>query len=165
MSRLWRCGPSTETRQPASSIKAAIDRVRLHPPKSVGPSEMTARPEGPVEAYQHRLEFWRGEIRTLDRFHHRFANARLLTAGAFVAALWMAGRGTASAIWPVSLAVLFGILVLMHARLSVRLDRARRADRLYVRGLERLAGHWIGAGRDGATFINDHLYARDLDVF
>ena len=43
--------------------------------------------------------------------------------------------------------------------------RAARARRLYERGLDRLEGRWAGSGPDGARFLADHAYARDLDLF
>ncbi|HEX7140386.1 MAG TPA: hypothetical protein VF219_21225, partial [Vicinamibacterales bacterium] len=44
-------------------------------------------------------------------------------------------------------------------------ERAERAERWYVRGLDRLSGAWMGKGRQGARFLDDHPYARDLDLF
>src|SRR4029077_18108877 len=38
-------------------------------------------------------------------------------------------------------------------------------ERVYMRGLDRLDDRWAGTGRDGAHFIGDHPYARDLDLF
>src|SRR5262249_15122630 len=46
-----------------------------------------------------------------------------------------------------------------------RFDRARAAERVYVRGLDRLNDRWAGTGRGGAEFGDGHPYARDLDVF
>jgi hypothetical protein len=120
----------------------------------------------PGADYRQRLEFWRGRIASLDRVHFSIANGRLVVAVAFAVVLWMATvRGTASLVWPILLGVSFAVLVIVHARVLNRIDRARRAERLYTRGLERLAGRWIGTGRDGAGFLGEHLYARDLDIF
>ena len=46
-----------------------------------------------------------------------------------------------------------------------RFERARGAERVYLRGLDRLDGRWAGTGRDGAAFLEGHPYARDLDLF
>ena len=46
-----------------------------------------------------------------------------------------------------------------------RAKRGRRALRLYERGLERCAGRWARTSVDGARFLDDHPYARDLDLF
>jgi hypothetical protein len=46
-----------------------------------------------------------------------------------------------------------------------RNERTLRARRLYERGIERLDGRWMGRGPDGSRFLDDHAYARDLDLF
>jgi hypothetical protein len=121
---------------------------------------------GPVADYQRRLRFWRDRIAALDRVHFLVSNARLVVATALAVLLWMAVvRRTASIGWPVALGVIFGVLVLVHARFLNRLDRAHRAESLYLRGLDRLENRWIGGGRDGAAFLGAHPYARDLDLF
>ena len=50
----------------------------------------------------------------------------------------------------------FGGLLVVHARVLNRAERARRAQRLYERGLARLDGRWAGTGLDGARFLDDH---------
>jgi len=69
----------------------------------------------------------------------------------------------AASVWIGSMA--FFALVVVHARLLQRLERARRAESWYSRGLLRLAGQWAGERRDGGRFIKGHAYARDLDLF
>jgi hypothetical protein len=59
----------------------------------------------------------------------------------------------------------FGVLVVRHARLLERMDRARNAERWYLRGLDRLSDRWAGRGPDGAIFLPGHAYAHDLDLF
>ena len=129
-------------------------------------NKFVVAPSGPEAAYQRRLLFWRGRIEELDRAHVIISNCRLIVAAAFAVLLWMAVmRGTASVVWPILLALAFGALVVVHARVLNRVDRARRAERMYVRGLDRLAGRWMGTGRNGAEFLGEHPYARDLDIF
>ena len=80
--------------------------------------------------------------------------------------LWLAAiRGSISGVWPVISWMAFGVLAVTHARLLNRLERARAAERLYLRGLDRLADKWAGTGRDGAGFGDGHPYAGDLDLF
>ncbi len=44
--------------------------------------------------------------------------------------------------------------------------RLRRAEAFYERGLARLDGEWAGTGNRGERFVDEeHLYARDLDLF
>src|SRR5450759_1281589 len=53
----------------------------------------------------------------------------------------------------------------MHARVLNHLERARRTRSLYECGANRLDGRWAGKGCDGERFLEDHPYARDLDLF
>ena len=120
----------------------------------------------PRDEYERRLSGWRSRIAALDRRHLRVSNARLVVAAVGVILLWQAYvRARVSPWWPVAVGVLFVVLVIYHALLLQRVERARRAEALYVRGLERLADRWVGTGRDGARFLDGHPYARDLDLF
>ena len=62
-------------------------------------------------------------------------------------------------------AVAFVALIVVHARILNRNERAVRARRIYERGIDRLEGRWAGSGSDGARFLEGHEYARDLDLF
>jgi MutS domain V len=62
--------------------------------------------------------------------------------------------------------VLFLILVVAHARVVERMERANRAVLFYERGLERLEDRWSGKGETGDRFRNPaHIYEDDLDIF
>jgi hypothetical protein len=116
--------------------------------------------------YERRLSRWRERIAAFDRRHLMLSNARLATAALIAVAIWLAFfRGAVSAWWIAAGAVMFTALVAVHARLLQRLERAQRAARLYERALERLSGRWAGSGRGGDQFLEDHPYARDLDLF
>src|SRR5581483_9660786 len=67
--------------------------------------------------------------------------------------------------WIVAGAVGFLVLVVAHARVLERAERASRAARLYERAIDRLEDRWPGAGRGGDRFLEGHPYARDLDLF
>ncbi|MFI5179417.1 MAG: DNA mismatch repair protein MutS, partial [Vicinamibacterales bacterium] len=125
-----------------------------------------AREPNPRAAYDRRLAFWRTQIAALERSHVRLSNGRLVVAAVFAALFWFAAiRASVSGWWPVFAAITFGALVVVHARVLHRIERARRAERSYLRGHDRLAGRWAGNGRGGDTFGGDHPYARDLDLF
>jgi len=120
----------------------------------------------PRAEYERRLTAWRIRIAALDRRHLIMSNARLLLAGAFALAFWFTVvRSRISPWWPVGTALAFAVLAIAHARVLERIARARGAERVYLRGLERIRGHWAGTGRDGAHFLDEHPYARDLDLF
>jgi hypothetical protein len=94
------------------------------------------------------------------------SNGRLLLACAGAVLLWTAFvRAAVSPLWPLLAWLMFGVLVVVHALVLQRVERARRAERVYLRGHDRLFGRWQGAGRNGAAFLDGHPYARDLDLF
>jgi len=116
--------------------------------------------------YERRLAQWRDRIAAYDRRHLVVSNARLAAAAVIALLVWLAFfRGAVSPWWSVAGGVAFTALVVSHARLLQRLERAHRASRLYERGLSRLDGRWAGSGRGGDRFLEDHSYARDLDLF
>ena len=120
----------------------------------------------PRDEYERRLADRRARIAALDRINRRISNARLLVAAVIAVLLWTAVvRATISPAWPIAAAVTFGILAVVHAKQLNRFERAQSAERVYLRGLDRLDDRWAGTGRDGAAFIGDHPYARDLDLF
>jgi hypothetical protein len=120
----------------------------------------------PRAEYDRRLDASRTRIAALDRSHLRISNLRLLTAGAAAVGFWLAfGRHAISPLWIAALGVLFVALMVVHARVLERLERARRAERWYMRGVDRLTGNWPGRGRPGDRFLDDHPYAQDLDLF
>jgi MutS domain V len=64
------------------------------------------------------------------------------------------------------LAVLFGVLVVVHQQAFARRARAMAVQRFHERGIDRLTGKWREHPRDGASFRTpDHPYSGDLDVF
>jgi hypothetical protein len=90
----------------------------------------------------------------------------LATVALFVATGWLAfGQALVSPGWLVVPLLGFTALVVAHARVLYRNERAARARRLYERGISRLDGNWAGAGADGSRFLDGHPYARDLDLF
>ena len=120
----------------------------------------------PQAEYERRLASWRERIAALDRINLLISNARLILAGAGAVLLWMAFvRATIAPAWAVVAWVAFGVLAVIHAKRLQRFDRARAAERVYVRGLERIDNRWAGTGRGGAAFGEHHPYARDLDLF
>ena len=120
----------------------------------------------PRAEYDRRLAVWRGRIADLDRRHLYYSNSRLALACVGAVLLWMAFvRWSISPFWPIGAWLAFGALAVAHARLLHRLERARSAERVYLRGLDRLNGSWPGKGRDGLPFLDNHPYARDLDLF
>ena len=120
----------------------------------------------PRAEYERSLATWREQIAALDRINFILSNIRLAIAGAGAILLWMAFvRASIAPAWPLAAWLAFGVLAVVHARRLQRFERAQSAERVYLRGLDRLGGRWAGAGRAGAPFLEGHPYARDLDLF
>jgi len=120
----------------------------------------------PRAEYERRLASWRERIAALDRVNFILSNIRLAIALAGAVLLWMAFvRWSIGPWWPVAAWAAFGMLALFHARRLQRFERAQAAERVYLRGLDRLSDRWAGRGRDGVVFLDGHPYARDLDLF
>jgi hypothetical protein len=120
----------------------------------------------PRHEYERRLAHWNVLVQRGDRRHRLIANLRLGVAAIAALTAWLAfGRGGVAPFWILLPAAAFLVLVVVHARVLYRNERASRARDLYRRGLARLEGRWAGVGSDGARFLNDHPYARDLDLF
>jgi MutS domain V len=120
----------------------------------------------PRAEYESRLHAWRGRIASLENTHLTISNGRLTIAATGAVLMWLAFiRAVISPWWPIVAGLAFAVLAVIHARVLMRAERARRAEHWYSRGLARLAGDWVGRARDGARFADDHPYARDLDLF
>jgi len=120
----------------------------------------------PRAEYQRRLASWRERIAALDRINLFISNVRLVLGLAGAALLWMAFvRASISPWWPVAAWVTFGALAAIHGKRLQGFERAKAAEQVYVRAIDRVDGKWAGRGRDGAAFLDGHLYAGDLDLF
>jgi hypothetical protein len=124
----------------------------------------------PSSEYERRLASWRERIAALDRLNVTISNIRLAIALAGAVLLWMAFvRASISPLWPFAAWLSFGVLAVLHAKRLQRYERAKAAERVYVRGIDRVNGRWAGTGRtgtrDGAAFLEGHPYANDLDLF
>jgi len=83
-----------------------------------------------------------------------------------IVAFFVFGETVLSPWWLAIPAAAFLVLVVVHARVAERLERAQRAVRFYQRGLARLENQWVGTGETGDRFRNpSHVYEEDLDIF
>jgi predicted ATPase len=120
----------------------------------------------PRTEYERRLSHWRNRIAALDRVNLHISQIRLALGIAGAVLVWLAFiRASVSPAAPVAAWLAFGVLAVIHARQLQRFDRAVGAERVYLRGLDRLSNKWEGTGRDGLAFLEGHAYARDLDLF
>jgi hypothetical protein len=121
----------------------------------------------PLAEYQSRLADRRTVSEREGKLFRRIGNARLVTAIAGVAlAFFVFGETVISPWWLLAPGTLFVILVVAHARVVERLERANRAVTFYERGLARLENRWMGHGEQGERFRDaSHVYEEDLDLF
>lgn len=127
--------------------------------------EVSLSPHAPQDAYTRRIALQDAGISTHERTSGRFSSARLLVAGVALAIAAPVMRGTLSAWWLLAPALGFLALVVGHARVIDRIDRARRARAWYEHGLARITGQWAGRGADGRRFLEGQPFAGDLDLF
>ena len=87
------------------------------------------------------------------------ALATVIAWGAFGSDVW-------SGWWLAIPAAGFLGLAVVHDRVLMALDRARRAVEVYQRGLARIEDRWSGIGPTGEAYAPaEHPYAADLDLF
>ena len=102
----------------------------------------------------------------LARLDARISYARLAAVAAIALAGWFVIRAGVSA-WVLAVPTFaFAALAAWHDRILRARDRVTRAIAFYDHGIARLEDQWHDIGETGTRFLtNDHLYARDLDIF
>lgn len=120
----------------------------------------------PRSEYARRLSARAATTASRERTHLLVSNLRLATVAVAALLLYLviAARSLAP-IWLLAPALVFAALMIWHARVLNALDRAKRAEAYYHRGVSRMDGTWVGAGPDGGRFLTGHAYAADLDLF
>ena len=121
----------------------------------------------PLAEYAARREARLKVVAHCGQLFYRIAQARLATAIVFVLIAWMGWwRGLFSSSWLLVPSIAFLVLVVIHARLDERKQRAEKAVRFYEDGLARIEDRWVGRGNSDQTFVDgSHLFAADLDIF
>lgn len=121
----------------------------------------------PLAEYQRRLAERSAVAERQAKHFRRIGNVRLGTGiVGVIVAFFVFGETVLSPWWLAIPALLFSVLVVIHARVVERLERAQRAVEFYQRGLARLENQWIGTGETGERFRNpSHVYEEDLDIF
>ena len=120
----------------------------------------------PHAEYLRRIAAWEVEIARGERTHLLISNLRLLAAVSAAVLAWLGfGRAAILPQWSFIPAAIFLILIVVHARVLNRNERAARAKELYEHGIARIEDRWSGIGADGHRFLGEHPYAHDLDLF
>src|SRR5438477_5299013 len=125
---------------------------------------MTADPRS---VYAQLLDQRRAETAAREQRRQRLAYARLAAVVCALAVVWLAlDRKTFSVLWVLVPAAVFAALIVIHEHLLRLMERRRRAERFFEKGLARLDGKWIGTGETGDRYLDPaYPYAQDLDLF
>ena len=98
-------------------------------------------PADPRAEYDRRIARWTDAAARGERTHLLLSNARLGVAAVAALLAWLALVRDLLSPWVLAVAAAaFLALVVGHARILQRNERAARARRLYERGLDRLDG-------------------------
>ena len=124
----------------------------------------------PLNEYSTRQAARADAYARLARLEARISYGRLAAVAGTALCSWLAlfheGRAGLPA-WSIVVPVAaFVALAVWHDRVLHATDCLMRAITFYEHGIARLEDRWQGAGETGARFLDeDHVYARDLDVF
>ena len=125
--------------------------------------------KGPREIHEAALAARREVVAALEARANFIATSRLVVFAAAVAllvAIVFAHLPSGSWLGVVGLVLLFGILVVVHARVHGVKEQKVAAMRFHERALARMDGKWRGFPSIGERWaVETHPYAGDLDVF
>jgi hypothetical protein len=120
----------------------------------------------PAAVYRDRLAAHRSAHARLERLDARFAHARLAVFALAVATGFIVWRAALTPWILLAPAAAFLVLMARHDRTIRARDSASRAIAWCEWGLARIEDRWIGTGRPGTRFSDEHhAYAVDLDLF
>jgi MutS domain V len=123
--------------------------------------------QDPKSEYSARLEALRVAQSHLDRRHKSLGrvNLAIALAGLVVIVLALDSRSV-SILWVLVPAAGLVISETVHTRALRALQKCRRSNAFYERGLAHLDNRWMGTGETGERFLDPaHPYSRDLDLF
>ena len=117
-----------------------------------------SEPVNPHKVYTDRLALREARSCRFDLLCWRAGFTRLLLAAIVILlgiSAWM--TRAFSPLWVLIPAAAFVAVVVYHAILKGRRERARRVADFYRRGLARLEDRWAGTGNRGERFLDEHL--------
>lgn len=121
----------------------------------------------PREIYTALHRERRAAIVAGEKRQRRLGYWRLAAVAAAGVLVWLAlSAARITILWTLIPGAAFVALMAIHARLTRRLEKQRRAASFFERGLARLDGTWPGTGSTGDAYLDlAHPYAQDLDLF
>ncbi|HKY19809.1 MAG TPA: hypothetical protein VJM31_01205 [Vicinamibacterales bacterium] len=121
-----------------------------------------------LDAYGRRRAERAATHMRLARLDARVSYARLAAVASIAVWLWLiiSWRGSLP-VWSLGVPIVaFVALAVWHDRVLRAKDRMAQAIAFYDHGIARIEDRWHGTGETGTRFLEeDHLYARDLDIF
>lgn len=125
--------------------------------------DQTAEPR--IE-YGRRMESRRAESAGLTKKFRKVGVLRLASLITGMVLVWLAFNGAISWWLLLPAAACFWATAEWQSRITRARGRSERAAAFYEHGLARLDDRWAGRGETGERFLqDDHLYAKDLDLF
>jgi hypothetical protein len=119
-----------------------------------------------LDEYRQRRAARAAEHARLARRDAHLSYARLAAVVAMALTAWLVIRADVSPWFFVIPIAAFAGLATWHDRVLRSLDRMVRGIAFYDHGIARVEDNWQTIGETGARFLTeDHLYARDLDIF
>jgi NAD(P)-dependent dehydrogenase (short-subunit alcohol dehydrogenase family) len=120
----------------------------------------------PQEEYGKRLAARSAAYARSARTEARISYGRLAAVAGTAACVWLAVNDLLP-VWLILAPVAtFVALAVWHDRVFRQSDRLARSIIFYQDGVARIEDKWHGIGEQGLRFLDeDHLYARDLDLF
>ena len=124
----------------------------------------------PSDQYTQRRAERAADHARLARLEERISYGRLIAVAAIALCVWLGvfdQSGGRIPAWSVAVPIAgFIALAVWHDRILRRVDQLARAIAFFDHGIARLEDRWQATGETGARFLDeDHLYARDLDIF
>ena len=115
----------------------------------------------PAAVYAAQLSARQRDAAAFESTNARFAYARLAIAIAAAAVVWLALSSGYSILWVLIPVCAFVALMMAHERVQRRVQRLRRAQTFFERGVARLKGEWEGHGETGEGYLDPaHPYFR-----
>lgn len=128
---------------------------------------MAEQDSSPLHQYQQRRDARKKHRQSLEQSETRAATVRGVSFLVGLALVYAAYNFVVVAyFWLLVPVVVFIAAVVWHRRLREQIALARRAERYYALGLQRLSDEWPGHGPNGQRYVSsEHPYAIDLDLF
>ena len=116
--------------------------------------------------YQERLTQRKAELAQFVSQENLVGTGRVLSFFIAAFSVYAVIKLESSPLWVAGAVIVLMLVVQKHRGILKSVKRAQRCVQYYQRCLKRLAGDWSSGSLDGEEYLTqEHLYARDLDLF